>query len=75
MRVSIPVMIISLKEGQSETSISETANVVVPLPRLKTSSVNVQRPKADETRDDLSCNSYECLSGLSRNCIQTSSIH
>jgi len=61
MRVSIPAMIISLKESQSEISISETANLVIPLPRFETSGVNVQRAKADETRDDLSCNSYECL--------------
>jgi len=64
MRVSIPVMIISLEEGQSELSIRETPNLVAPLPWLKSSGANVQRAKADETRDNLSCNSYECLRGL-----------
>ena len=70
MRVSIPVMIISLKEGQSELSISETSNLVVPLPWVESSGANVQRAEADETRDNLSCNSYECLKGSSETAVK-----
>ena len=57
-RVRIPVMIISLGEGKC---IDGKLNLVVPLPRLKPCSMNMQCAKADETRDDLSCDVYECL--------------
>ena len=56
-------MIISLEGGQSELRISETFNLVVPLPWFKSSGADVQRAKADETRDNLSYNSNECLRG------------
>jgi hypothetical protein len=58
MSVSIPVMIISLEEGKC---IDEKLNLVVPLPWLKPSSMDMQCAKADETRDNLSCNVHECL--------------
>jgi hypothetical protein len=60
MRVSVPVMIISLEDGKY---VGETLDLVVPLPWLKSCGVYVQGAKADETRDNLSCNVYECLRG------------
>ena len=57
-RVIIPVMIISLEEAKY---IDERLDLVVPLPRLKPSSMNMQGAKTDEPRDNLSCNVYECL--------------
>ena len=61
MKVSVPVMIISLKEGQCELDVGEILDLVVPLPRFKSSGVNMQRAKADEPREDLSCNIHKCL--------------
>ena len=58
MRVSIPVIIISLEEGKC---IVGMLNLTVPLPRLKPCSMNMQGAKADETRDNLSCNVYKRL--------------
>ena len=60
MKVSIPVMIISLEESHNKC-IGETLNLIVPLPRFKSFGAYVQGTKADETRDDLSCNVYEYL--------------
>ena len=44
MKVSAPVMIMSLKEGQCqcELDVGEMLDVVVPLPWFKSSSVNMQ---------------------------------
>jgi hypothetical protein len=50
MRVSIPVIIMSLEEGKC---IGEMFNLVVPLPWLKPCGMYVQRAKADETDDNL----------------------
>jgi hypothetical protein len=65
MKVSAPVMIMSLKEGrcQCELDVGEMPDVVVPFPRSKSSGVNMQRPKANETREDLSYDVYKCLRG------------
>ena len=65
MKVSVPVMIMSLKEGQCqcELDVGEMPDAVVPLPRFKSSGENMQRPKADETREDLSYDIYKCLRG------------
>ena len=63
MKVSTPVMSMSLKEGRCELDVGEMLDVVVPLPWFKSSSVNMQRPKADESREDLSYNIYKCLRG------------
>ena len=60
MRVSVPVMIISLEKGEY---IVEMLGLVVPLPRLKSCAVYVQTAKADKPRDNLSCNANECLRG------------
>ena len=58
-------MVMSLKEGrcQCELDIGEMPGVVVPLPRFKSPGVNMQRPKADETREYLGYNIYKCLRG------------
>jgi hypothetical protein len=61
MRVRVPVMIISLEESLCESCISQTLDFAVPLPRFESSSTDVQRAKANETGDNLSCNVYECL--------------
>ena len=44
MKVSVPVMIMSLKEGQCQCGldVGEMLDVVVPLPWFKSSSVNMQ---------------------------------
>jgi hypothetical protein len=57
IRVSVPVIIISLEEGKY---IGEMLNLFAPLPRLKHCGMNVQGTKADETRDNLSCKVYKC---------------
>ena len=59
-RVSVPVMTISLEEGKC---MGEMLGMVVPLPWLKSCGVYMQGTKADETRDNLGCNIYECLRG------------
>jgi len=59
MRVSVPVMIISLEEIHDKY-MGKTLNLIVPLPWFKSCGVYVQGSKADETRDDLSCNVHEC---------------
>ena len=59
-RVSVPVMTISLEEGKY---LREMPDFVVPLPWFKSCGVYVQGTKADETRDNLGCNVYECLQG------------
>jgi hypothetical protein len=50
MRVSDPVIIISLEESKY---MGEMLNLFLPLPWLKYSGVYVQGPIADETRDNL----------------------
>jgi hypothetical protein len=51
-------MIISLEEGKY---MGEMLGLVVPLPWLESCGAYVQGAKADETRDNLGCNVYECL--------------
>ena len=58
MRVSVPVIIIRLKEGKC---FGEMLNLFVPLPRLKHCGMYVQGAKADDTDDNLTCNVYEGL--------------
>ena len=60
IRVSAPVMIISLEDGEC---IGEISSLILPLPRPKSSSVCVQDAKADESDDNLSCSVDECLEG------------
>jgi hypothetical protein len=54
MSVSIPVMIMSLGEHKYELQYKQDLRYGLPLPRLKPSSMYMQRAKADETREDLS---------------------
>ena len=58
MRVSVPVMIISLENGER---IVETSGLILPLPWPKSCGVYVQDAKADETNDNLSCCVCESL--------------
>ena len=58
MRVRVPVMIISLENGER---IGEMLGLILPLPWPKSCGVYVQGAKADETNDNLSCGVYECL--------------
>ena len=58
IRVSVPVIIISLEEGKC---IGEMLNLSAPLPRLKPCGMYVQGAKAGETDDNLTCNIYEGL--------------
>jgi len=58
MRVSVPVMIISLENGEC---IGEMLGLILPLPWPESCGVYVQGAKADETNDNLSCSVYECL--------------
>jgi hypothetical protein len=58
MRVSVPVMIISLWEGKWY---GEMLSPVVPLPWFKPFGMYVQGAKADEANDNLSYEVYECL--------------
>lgn len=58
IRVSAPVMIISLENGEC---IGEMLGLILPLPWPKSSGLCVQDAKADETNDNLSCSVYECL--------------
>jgi hypothetical protein len=58
MRVSVPVMIMSLENGEC---IGEMLGLILPLPWLKSCGVYVQYSKADETNDNLSCSVYEYL--------------
>jgi hypothetical protein len=50
IRVTIPVIIISLEEGKS---VGDMLKLIVPLPWLKPRCMNVQGAKADETNDNL----------------------
>ena len=63
IRVSVPVIIISLEEGKC---FGEMLNLFVPLPRLKPCGMYVQGAKADETNDNLTCNVYEGLRRLKK---------
>ena len=65
MSVSIPVMIMSLEEHKYKLQYEKEIGYDLPLPRLKPSRMYMQRAKADETGDDLSCNLYEHLQGAS----------
>ena len=56
MSVSIPVMIMSLEEHKYKLQYEQEIGYDLPLPRLKPSRMYMQRAKADETGDDLSCN-------------------
>lgn len=58
MRVSVPVMIISLEKSEC---IGEMLGLILPLPRPKCCAVYVQGAKANETNDNQSCSVYECL--------------
>ena len=58
MRVSDPVIIISLEESKY---MGEILNLVLPLPWLKYFGMYVQGAIADETRDNFTCNVNECL--------------
>ena len=58
MRVSDPVMIISLENGEC---MGEMLGFILPLPWPKPCGVYVQGAKADETNDNQSCSVYECL--------------
>ena len=58
MRVSVPVMIISLENGKC---IGGMLGLILPLPWSKSRGVYVQGAKADETNDNLSCSVYERL--------------
>jgi hypothetical protein len=65
MSVSIPVMIMSLEVHKYELPHEQDMRYGLPSPRLKPSSMYMQRAKADETREYLSCNLYEHLQGES----------
>ena len=58
IRVSVPVIIISLEEDKC---FGDMLNLFIPLPRLKPCSMYVQGAKADKTDDNLTCNVYEGL--------------
>ena len=59
MSVSTPVMIMSLKERKYRLRYGQDMRYGLPLPRLKPSSMYMQRAKANETRNYLSYNLYE----------------
>jgi hypothetical protein len=61
MSVSIPVMIMSLEEHKYGLRFERDTSMRygLPLPRLKPSSMYMQRAKADETDDNLSYNLRE----------------
>lgn len=62
MSVMIPVMTINLGQAVNFPQSALSSQDPSPLPGSKSSGFNVQRPKADETRDDLGCcTSQRCL--------------
>ena len=60
MRVSVPVMIISLEKCEY---IGKMLNLVVPLPRLKPCGMYVQGTVANETSKNFAYNAYKKLLG------------
>jgi len=66
MSVSTPVMIMSLKERKYRLRYEQDMRYGLPLPRLKPSSMYMQRAKANETRNYLSYNLYEYSSRANR---------
>lgn len=48
MKVSVPLMIINLEESRNKC-MSETLNLIVPLPWFKSCSVYVQGTKAEKS--------------------------
>lgn len=66
MSVSVPVMIMSLKEREYGLWYEQDVRYGLPLPRRKPCSMYMQRAKADETRDDLSYKLCEHLPRANR---------